>query len=100
MISHVHQIGWQLRLDEHIEATRQAERANGVPPAAEEDIEWMRDALSAVGDDEYAESLLESMREGTPGKRLNTDTYRLKYLPPQAPRPGQQPVRQCGQARL
>jgi hypothetical protein len=30
VISHVHQIGWQLRLGEHIEATRQAEEAREV----------------------------------------------------------------------
>lgn len=42
VIGHVHQIGWQLRLGEHIEGKRQDDSARDVPPATEEEIEDMR----------------------------------------------------------
>lgn len=46
VISHVHQIGWQLRLGEHIEAKQQAEEARGVPSRSEADIKEMCEMFS------------------------------------------------------
>jgi hypothetical protein len=48
VIGHVHQIGWQLRLGEHIVAKQQAEMAESVPPASEGRIEQARSRYSCV----------------------------------------------------
>jgi AbiV family abortive infection protein len=90
VIDHVHQIGWQLRLGEHIEAKRQAEAECGHPPAPEKEVERMRDILSSV-DDEFVERLVASMREGQEGQRLNNDAYRLHL-----PAPGSDPFQDAG----
>lgn len=76
VIDHVHQIGWQLRLGEHIEAKRQYEAERGQPPACEVEVERMRDILS-TSDAEAVERMLVSMRSGRAGQRLNNDAYRL-----------------------
>lgn len=39
VLEHVHQVGWQLRLGEHIEGRRQEDHERSVPPATEE--EWV-----------------------------------------------------------
>lgn len=97
VISHVHQIGWQLRLGEHIEAKRQAEQERGQSPATAEDIAFIERALSRVEnselniDSDFVASLLAGMREGTPGKPLNNDPYRLKL-----PEPGSDPFANLG----
>ncbi len=83
VISHVHQIGWQIRLGEHIEAKQQAEMARDVPPASEESIEQMRAALgnSSLGDSsDFSEQVLDGMRRGRAGTKWNNDGYRL-HLP-------------------
>lgn len=90
VIDHVHQIGWQLRLGEHIEAKSQAEAERGHPPAAEEEVERMLDILSSV-DGETAERLVASMRDGQEGQRLNNNAYRLHL-----PAPGSDPFRNAG----
>jgi len=93
VISHVHQIGWQLRLGEHIEAKQQAQMELDVPPAAEEDVAGMREALSRIDNREVVENMLNAMRKGKPGQRLNNDTYRLKL-----PEPGSSPFANVGRA--
>jgi hypothetical protein len=47
VIAQVHQIGWQLRLGEHIEAKRQHEAAGAVPPAREAEIERLASSAGA-----------------------------------------------------
>lgn len=44
MIAHVHQIGWQLRLGEHIEGKRQDEQEQGSPPMDPKILEWLEGA--------------------------------------------------------
>jgi AbiV family abortive infection protein len=90
VIDHVHQIGWQLRLGEHIEAKRQGEVERGYPPASEEEVERMRDTFSSA-DGGLAERLVAAMREGQEGQRLNNDAYRLHL-----PAPGSDPFRNVG----
>jgi hypothetical protein len=82
VIGHVHQIGWQLRLGEHIEAKRQAERELGHPPATDEDVESMRKALSWTEDNEFVDDLLAGMREGVQGEPLNNKAYLLTLPAP------------------
>ncbi len=74
VIEHVHQIGWQLRLGEHIVGRGQEDRARDVPPATEEEIEDMR-RLMCSADPEIVEGLIESMREGTKGEKPNNAAY-------------------------
>jgi AbiV family abortive infection protein len=90
VIAHVHQIGWQLRLGEHIEAKGQAQQASPVPPASERRIERMR-RLMAEADPEIVEDIVHGMREGDPGRPLNNDAYRLKL-----PDPGTAPFSNLG----
>jgi hypothetical protein len=78
VLSHVHQIGWQLRLGEHIEATRQAEEAREVQPRSEAQIEEMREMFSGLPEPD--EAFYESLRQGWQGRRLNNEGYRL-HLP-------------------
>lgn len=74
VVGHVHQIGWQLRLGEHIEGKRRLEREQDVPPATEEHIGDMRRIFRRL-DPAMAERMLESMREGTKGEKLNNAAY-------------------------
>lgn len=74
VIAHVHQIGWQLRLGEHIEGKSRLQREEDVPPASEEEIERTRDLMKGI-DAELADDMAESMRHGTKGERLNNAAY-------------------------
>lgn len=78
VIAHVHQIGWQLRLGEHIEAKRQEEEEQGVPPANEVEIEQMRSLFSRVKDLGLVEELMDSMRRGRPGIPRNNSAYSIR----------------------
>lgn len=82
VIRHVHQIGWQLRLGEHIEAKRQQSSAGDVRPASEEQVETMRELLSDALEAGDVEGILDGMRLGTTGRPLNNDAYRLKLAGP------------------
>jgi AbiV family abortive infection protein len=77
VMGYVHQIGWQLRLGEHIEGKRRLERERGVAPSTAEEIKHMRDMFSSDDDSSFLEGLLESMREGRPGERFNNAEYRF-----------------------
>ncbi|MGV0870075.1 AbiV family abortive infection protein [Corynebacterium kalidii] len=74
VLEHVHQIGWQLRLGEHIEGRRQEDQERSVPPATEGEIEDIRRLTSSM-DPEITERLLESMREGIEGDPINNAAY-------------------------
>ncbi|TQO19241.1 AbiV family abortive infection protein [Rhodoglobus vestalii] len=74
VISHVHQIGWQLRSGEHIEGKRQLQHEQDVPPATEEEIEGVRRTMRSV-DPEVVEGFVGSMREGTKGEKLNNRAH-------------------------
>ena len=77
VISYVHQIGWQLRLGEHIEAKAQEQAARDVPAADEAEIEEMRSMFRSV-DPDMREQILSDMRIAQPGQKLANDAYRLK----------------------
>lgn len=79
VIRHVHQIGWQLRLGEHIEAKQQAQWAEEVPPATEEELEETRKLFAGV-EPEVLEAILDVQRRGKEGRELHNDAYRL-HLP-------------------
>lgn len=74
VIEYVHQIGWQLRLGEHIEGRGQESRQLDIPPATEEEIEETRQLMSSV-DPESVEEHLEFMREGSKGEKINNAAY-------------------------
>lgn len=74
VLEHVHQIGWQLRLGEHIEGRRQDDHKRSVPPATEEEIEHMRQLTRRI-EPEMVESLLKSMRDGREGTPINNAAY-------------------------
>jgi AbiV family abortive infection protein len=63
VIAHVHQIGWQLRLGEHIEGKRHDERERGFPPMDPEALEWLKRPGART-----PRWLTESMSEGVPGE--------------------------------
>lgn len=78
VVTHVHQIGWQLRLGEHIEGKRQDERELGMPPAGEELIVWV-DGIRvndgpAAG---FPDDVRQSMEQGRPGTPLPNSAYRF-----------------------
>ena len=74
VVGQVHQIGWQLRLGEHIEGKRQLEQHRDVPPASEEEIEQTRSLMRSV-DPEIVEQIVESMRSGTTGEKPHNTSY-------------------------
>lgn len=74
VVAHVHQIGWQLRLGEHIEGKRQLRLSEGVPGASKDEIRAMEALLSRAGSHPDRE-LLDMMREGEPGQPLNSAAY-------------------------
>ncbi|MGY1874939.1 AbiV family abortive infection protein [Nocardia gipuzkoensis] len=92
IIGRVHQIGWQLRLGEHIEAKQQAECAESTPPASPENIEAIRKLLmNAMGNDGFDETTFDVLRHGGPGMTLNNEAYRLHL-----PSPGSDPFESMG----
>ncbi len=93
VISHVHQIGWQLRLGEHIVAKQQEEWTKAIPPASEAEVERMREIFSKVpgADDSFLEATIDGMRRGKDGTPLNNNAYRLRL-----PEPGSNPFRNMG----
>ncbi len=89
VIDRVHQIGWQLRLGEHIEGKKQDERERGVP--AEESDPAMAGFIQALPLEMRSE-FERTLREGIPGEPLTNAAYRVN-------RPGerQNPFRNLGQ---
>ena len=78
VIRHVHQIGWQLRLGEHIEASAQAAEEKGIEPASEADISEMRQVLADMRL-EARETVLAGMRTRSQGRKLNNAAYRVRH---------------------
>jgi len=78
VIARVHQIGWQLRLGEHIEGKRQDEKEHGSPAMTDEDLNWLdgpHDGDVDAGD--FKVELRESLKAGVPGEPLPNVTYRF-----------------------
>lgn len=83
LINHIHQIGWQLRLGEHIVARGQEESSRAIPPAEAEDVARMRQTLTDAGtDDSMISEICESMLQGHGATALNNDDYRHRLPPP------------------
>ncbi|GGR41796.1 AbiV family abortive infection protein [Nocardioides luteus] len=89
VVAYVHQIGWQLRLGEHIEGKRQDKQEAGMAPLTEDDLGWMR---SRDRDDLPSEvrrafdSVEKTMKAGIPGVPLKNAAYRFN-LPDADPNP-------------
>jgi len=80
VMEYVHQIGWQIRLGEHIEGKRQDERERGMPPASALAIEAMIKVYDEVGSDALwrtREELRENLTAGVPGQPLKNAAYRF-----------------------
>lgn len=73
VIAHVHQIGWQLRLGEHIEGRQQDDKERGIPPMDPAQMEW----IAARPGDGAMQRLQEIMTRGVPGQVLNNAAYRF-----------------------
>ncbi|MFC9982886.1 AbiV family abortive infection protein [Gordonia sp. NPDC127522] len=74
VVDSVHQIGWQLRLGEHIEGKRQHAQQQGVSPASEEEIEQTRHLMRRA-DPRIVDRVVDSMRVGVRGKNLQNAGY-------------------------
>lgn len=86
VIEHVHQIGWQLRLGEHIVAKSQRQFSEAIPPSSEKEIDRMRETLVAVSgfDESIREQIIENMRQGRDERPLNNDGYRFELPGPES----------------
>jgi AbiV family abortive infection protein len=85
VLERVHQIGWQLRLGEHIEASKQADYARAVEPATEEEIRDTESLMTEAGlDPQMISEMVEGMREGMPGHELHNAAYRHLLPGPEA----------------
>lgn len=78
VIARVHQIGWQLRLGEHIEGKRQDQQEAGLPGSPDDDLAWI-DSDGSDGEDVagFLEDLKRSIRDGVPGEPLANPAYRF-----------------------
>lgn len=81
VIERVHQIGWQLRLGEHIEGKIQDQDAAGIAPLPGDSLTWLENADLAH---DVKRDLLESLRAGVSGRPLSNAAYR--FNPPGADR--------------
>lgn len=72
LIRYVHQIGWQLRLGEHIEGKLQDQLEHGSPPLDAAALEWLEHS-----DTPELRSIVDGMRKGVPGTPLNNVAYRF-----------------------
>ncbi|HST47722.1 AbiV family abortive infection protein [Jatrophihabitans sp.] len=86
VIQFVHQIGWQLRLGEHIEGKQQDSQEAGTPPMSDEDLAWLDKVASDLPQDtrDTSIAILQGMRAGHPGTPLRNSAYR--FNPPDADR--------------
>lgn len=87
VIGHVHQIGWQLRLGEHIEAKSLEDATLGVPPATDEEIEEFKAMLERIQPklptdvDTRTNSLdemIEMMHEGVESSEVHNVQYAFR----------------------
>lgn len=83
VLERVHQIGWQLRLGEHIEARRLEDEEERSRPASDEDLELTRKLLTEAGlpsadiDDD-----LVAMKEGVTYRTVNNRQYLHRHPDP------------------
>lgn len=77
VLARVHQIGWQLRLGEHIEGKLQDQQEAGVPAMSDEDLAWFDDAGEDSEDEAIHIELKQALKEGTPGSVLTNAAYRF-----------------------
>lgn len=72
VLQRVHQIGWQLRLGEHIEAKALGRRAAGTPPMSLEDQQEFRSLFERTGvDPAKVDDMMRAAGEGESGVRVN-----------------------------
>ena len=69
-IAQVHQIGWQLRLAEHIEGKYQDEQAAGVPAQDDAALAWLDEVEETAETGPFLADLKRSLQSGSPGKAL------------------------------
>ncbi|WP_375388401.1 AbiV family abortive infection protein [uncultured Amnibacterium sp.] len=79
VLDRVHQIGWQLRMGEHIEGKRQDELEAGVAGEPNVGDDWLE---SAVVDPDLCREMQLAVRQGVPGAPLHNASYR--FNPPGA----------------
>jgi hypothetical protein len=85
VIDHIHQIGWQLRLGEHIVAKQQEESARAIPPPAEDDIARTRQTLVDAGVGEsMLEGICDALAQGRDAIVLNNNGYRHRLRSPES----------------
>ncbi|OHU32920.1 hypothetical protein BKG78_17425 [Mycobacteroides chelonae] len=86
VIEHVHKIGWQLRLGEHIVAKSQRQFSEAIAPASEEEIDRLRATFAAVPglDESRREQIIENMRQGREAQPLNNGGYRFELPGPES----------------
>lgn len=82
VLRYVHQIGWQLRLGEHIEGKKQDEQEAEIPAWTAEDAEWVLGLPGLVDNPAALEAF--SPHEALPGTPLTNAAYR--FNPPGADR--------------
>ncbi len=90
VIRHVHQIGWQLRLGEHIEGKQQDQQEQGSPSADPEMLEWL----------ERPEARTPPLAVGLHAGGHPRETAEQRRLPVQPVRGRPEPLQEPGQARL
>jgi AbiV family abortive infection protein len=79
VLARVHQLGWQLRLGEHIEGKLQDQQEAGVPAMSDEDLAWFDDSRGDSEDESQAIhlELKQALKEGVPGSVLANAAYRF-----------------------
>lgn len=83
VINHIHQIGWQLRLGEHIVAKAQEQSVQAIPPATAEEIARMRRVLTNTGTEQSKiTEICDAMGQGRAATTLNNDAFRHRLPPP------------------
>lgn len=82
VIARVLQIGWQLRLGEHIEGKHQDEKEVGLPAMSDDELAWLPINDDDADDDlrDFQVDLRRSMKEGIPGETLPNVAYRFNPL--------------------
>lgn len=85
IIGQVHQIGWQLRLGEHIEGKRQDEQERSLEPVRPEDLDWLdADPETPAYLRRLGARMRASLAHGLDGRPLSNAAYR--FNPPGADR--------------
>ncbi|RAO52209.1 hypothetical protein LUPAC06_05987 [Micromonospora saelicesensis] len=90
-IAQIHQIGWQLRLGEHVEGKQQDEKESGASGLEDEALTWLDDIEEISDASPFLADLKRSLKSGTPGEALPNAAYR--FNPPGVDR---QPFRNLG----